>query len=298
VASGKGSFYRNGVLFYEGNFSGTGTSSTSTTWLLADGRFARRTTYTDGSIFEIWHPDQSMFIGSIIDIGYYGSISDIKPREGSLLYATGKVISGKWDNGTIKQPTYQYQMKMSEAVPEYVKGRIYYAYKKYADALKSFHKAIAGNLKEDSVYLFRGAAYYSLTKYDSARADLTTLLKKQAKNKEGLTWRAKTLLSLKDTTAALADYSTYIKNFPGDSTGYWQRGVVYHNVKNYEAAVKDYSQYLQRTKAGNDNVYYYRGICYDLLGKKTEACADFETAKKGGNKNADAQIKKLCGNPG
>lgn len=31
---------------------------------------------------------------------------------------------------------------------------------------------------------------------------------------------------------------------------------------------------------------------------KTEACADFETAKKGGNKNADAQIKKLCGNPG
>jgi len=62
--------------------------------------------------------------------------------------------------------------------------------------------------------------------------------------------------------------------------------------------VKDYTQYLQRTKAGNDNVYYYRGICYEMLEKKTEACADFETAKKGGNKNADARIKKLCGNPG
>lgn len=90
VALGNGAFYRNGVLLFEGNFNGTSTYSTATTWLLTDGRFARRTTYTDGSIFEIWHPDQSMFIGSIIDIGYNGSISEIKPREGSLLYATGK----------------------------------------------------------------------------------------------------------------------------------------------------------------------------------------------------------------
>ena len=69
-------------------------------------------------------------------------------------------------------------------------------------------------------------------------------------------------------------------------------------MKNYAAAIQDYTQYLQRTRAGNDNVYYYRGTCYEMLEKKTEACADFEKAKKGGNKNADAKIKKLCGSPG
>jgi tetratricopeptide (TPR) repeat protein len=187
---------------------------------------------------------------------------------------------------------------MTEALPDYVKGRIYYAYKKYDDALKSFNKAIALNLKEDSVFLYRGAAYYNLKKYDSAKADLSQLLKKQAKNKEGLTWRAQVLLSLKDSTAAMADYNSYIKNFPTDSTGYWQRALLFHNMKNYAAAVQDYTQYLSRTKGANDNVYYYRGICYELSEKKTEACADFEKAKKAGNKSADAKIKKLCGSPG
>jgi hypothetical protein len=55
---------------------------------------------------------------------------------------------------------------------------------------------------------------------------------------------------------------------------------------------------LENSKGANDNVYYYRGVCYEMLEKKTEACADFEKAKKAGNKNADARIKKLCLNPG
>jgi len=46
----------------------------------------------------------------------------------------------------------------------------------------------------------------------------------------------------------------------------------------------------------NDNVYYYRGVCCELTGKITEARAGLNKAKKCGNKNADAKIKKLCGN--
>jgi len=137
-----------------------------------------------------------------------------------------------------------------------------------------------------------------LKKYDSAKADLNLLLKKQPKSKEGLSWRAQVLLALKDSTGAINDYNTYIKNFASDSTGYWQRAILLHNMKNYAAAVQDYTQYLTRTKAVNENVYYYRGICYELLDKKKEACADFAMAKTGDTKNADERIKKLCGNPG
>lgn len=298
MAEGAGKFYRNGTLFYEGYFDGTNTYSSSKVWLLRDGRFARRTRYSDGSIFEIWNPDMSMFIGVINDLNIYDLIDWISPKEGALLMPDGKVVSGEWENGNIKKLNYQYKMKMTEGLPDYIKGRIFYAYKKYDDALKSFNKAVGLGIKEDSVYLYRGGANYQLKRYDSAKADLSLLLKKQPKSKEGLSWRAQVLIALKDSTGAITDYNTYIKNFPSDSVGYWQRAILYHNMKNYTAAVQDYTQYLQRTKAGNDNVYYYRGICYELLEKKTEACADFEKAKKGGNKNADAKIKKLCGSPG
>lgn len=161
----------------------------------------------------------------------------------------------------------------------------------------AFSKAIAQNIKEDSVYLFRGAAYTNLAKYDSALADMTQLLKKQPKSKDGLTWRAKIYTSKKDTAAAMADYDTYLKHYPKDSTGYWQRAILHHNKRDYTKAIADYSKVLEFAKGTNDNVYYYRGVCYELLEKKTEACADFEKAKKAGNKSADARIKKLCGTP-
>lgn len=286
------------MLFYEGYFDGTSSYSSSKVWLLKDGRFARRNNYSDGSIFEIWYPDMSMYVGTIKYIGTYDPIDAMTPLEGAMLLADGKVVSGDWENGIIKKVNYQHKMKMTQGIYDYVKGRIYFAYKKYDDALKSFNKAIGLTVIEDSVYLYRGGAYYQLKKYDSAKADLSMLLKKQPKSKDGLNWRAQTLIALKDSTGAINDYNTYIKNFASDSTGYWQRAILLHNMKNYAAAIQDYTQYLQRTRAGNDNVYYYRGICYEMLEKKTEACADFEKAKKGGNKNADAKIKKLCGSPG
>ncbi|MBK8953802.1 MAG: hypothetical protein IPM85_17815 [Chitinophagaceae bacterium] len=51
---------------------------------------------------------------------------------------------------------------------------------------------------------------------------------------------------------------------------------------------------LEYAKGTNDNVYYYRGMCYEALGKNAEACADFNKAKEKGNKNAEAKAKKLC----
>ena len=295
--SGNGKFYRNDKLFFEGSFDGTSTYSSAKNWILKDGTYARRTTFSDGSFFEIWFPDNSVFFGSINEIGYYGSIAEIQPKEGFLLNPSGKIMVGKVENKTIKNPGYTYTIKMSEAVPDYVKGRALFAYKKNAEALVAFNKAIAQNIKEDSVYLYRGIVYSNLKKADSALMDMTQMLKKQPKNKDALTWRAKIRLTNKDTTAALADYDTYIKFYPKDSAGFWQRGVLHHTRKDYVKAIADYSKVLEFAKGANDNVYYYRGICYELLEKKTEACADFEKAKKAGNKNADARIKKLCSPP-
>ncbi|MFZ1533549.1 MAG: tetratricopeptide repeat protein, partial [Chitinophagaceae bacterium] len=298
IPSGNGKFYRNNKLFFEGYFDGTSTYSTAKNWLLKDGTYARRTIYTDGSFFEIWYPDNSVFFGSIKDPGYNGSIADIQPNEGFMLSAGGKVVVGKWENKIIKVPTYTFTLKMSDAVPDYVKGRALLAYKKNADALIAFNKAISQNIKEDSVYLFRGTTYAGLNKHDSALLDLNTLLKKQPKSKEGLTWRAKVFAAKKDTAAALADYNTYINFYSKDSMGYWQRGIMHHNKKDYAKAIADYTKVLEFSKGANDNVYYYRGVCYELINKNTEACADFEKAKKVGNKSAEAKIKKLCVSPG
>jgi tetratricopeptide (TPR) repeat protein len=72
------------------------------------------------------------------------------------------------------------------------------------------------------------------------------------------------------------------------------RAVIYHNQKEYAKAIADYSKYLEFAKAKSDNVYYYRGVCYENLGKTVEACADYKKAKEQGNKYVDDKIKKLC----
>lgn len=127
---------------------------------------------------------------------------------------------------------------------------------------------------------------------------MTLMLKKQPKNKEAITSRAKVFTAMKDTAAALQDYDTYVKNYPKDSMAYWSRGILQHNKKEYAKAIADYTKVLELSKGANDNVYYYRGQCYELLDKKTSACEDYTKAKQAGNKNAEARIKKLCGTGG
>jgi tetratricopeptide (TPR) repeat protein len=245
-------------------------------------------------LFEIQYTGDSVYYGSIYDLSAYSHVDDIRRNSGFMLYPSGKVIFGTWQYNTLKQQTYGRTVKLDDAMLAYYKGRSYSAFNKFADALTHFNNAIQLSVKEDSAYLFRGAAYSRLSKQDSALADIDVLLKKQAKNKDGLTWKAYILTVKKDTTAAIAVYDNLTKAFPKDSTPYWSRGWLYYSKKDFAKALTDFTKYLEITTGKNENVFYYRGLSYESLGKREEACKDYSTAKERGNKNAEQKVKSFC----
>jgi tetratricopeptide (TPR) repeat protein len=196
-ANGQGKFFKNDVLFFEGDFSGGTTSTYGKNWILDDGTLAKRTIYSDGSLFELYFPDGRIFYGAIKNIGNYMPTKEIEPQEGYMLYPDGKQIIGQWEKGELKKTSSVMNLKMNNAVYDYVKGKAFYGYKKYADAIKSFNTAESQNCKEDSLRLYRGLSYFSISKNDSAIIDIGAYLKKVPKSKEALEYRAKSFLPKK-----------------------------------------------------------------------------------------------------
>jgi len=72
-----------------------------------------------------------------------------------------------------------------------------------------------------------------------------------------------------------------------------RRAVCYFNMGEYQNCINDINQSIA---GGYDtpDLINIRGACYHKLGKKAEACKDFEDASKRGDKDAEINSRRLC----
>lgn len=74
---------------------------------------------------------------------------------------------------------------------------------------------------------------------------------------------------------------------------YYFRGYWYGQQKNYQLAVKDFNKAIE-LQIDYANVYTLKGFYEYQLGKKENACEDFNKGKSLGDSLASSYITKYC----
>jgi tetratricopeptide (TPR) repeat protein len=96
---------------------------------------------------------------------------------------------------------------------------------------------------------------------------------------------------------ALPDFDQAIRLSPGYKKAYINRGTARKHLTDYDGALADYNYALKIDSSNNSEVYYDRGLLYNLTGKRIPACLDFEKALKLGYKNAKTEMDKCIKRP-
>ena len=105
---------------------------------------------------------------------------------------------------------------------------------------------------------------------------LTSILNAQNADVYIMTGNAKE--NLGDLKGALEQYSLAIKDDSTSAIAYFNRALVKRKMNDYEGSIADYTSAI-KYKPKYDIAYNNRGIVYMLLGKKDEACADWDVAR-------------------
>ena len=96
-----------------------------------------------------------------------------------------------------------------------------------------------------------------------------------------------------DLAGAIADYTAAIEDDSTYAMAYFNRGWVKRKLNDYEGAIEDYTSAL-KFKPGYQIAFHNRGICYMLMGKKDEACTDWEKAWALGYPDAKKLLDGFC----
>jgi len=88
---------------------------------------------------------------------------------------------------------------------------------------------------------------------------------------------------------ALTDFDKTILLNPGYKKAYLNHGTTKKHLTDYDGALADYN-YLLRHDTINMEAFYYRGLLYNLIGKRVEACMDFNKARRLGYKDAQIEV--------
>jgi tetratricopeptide (TPR) repeat protein len=134
-----------------------------------------------------------------------------------------------------------------EVVHAYIgMGNVYFGSKAYAQALRSFDKAVAlvkktVNLKGADPYRGRAKVYLGMSKEEDALSDMNVSMK-FGKSDGRLQERASVLMKLKRYDKALDDYNDLIKMSPNDSVVYFQRAKVFEKLGDRAEAARDRAQ--------------------------------------------------------
>ena len=288
-----GKFYKREKLFYEGKFDSPYYASNGKNFLTNDGRFFEKIGSIGGDIFRIYQPVDTVFIVKM-DNGLYSDLNRTSMKEGFILLPSGKAQYAVFSNNKIQKITEERQFKPGDAFSDYVVGRMFFNKGQYLIPVKYFTQALSNGSKEDSLFLYRGISYSKLAKQDSAIIDFETAVKKMPANSDANRWLSNSYLLKKDTAAALVVLDKYLKKNTKDTAALWDRGNLYFRQKKYDKTIEDYNAILKNSKGNLDNLYYYRGLCNEYLGRKEEACKDYNVAATKGNASAKTKLNGYC----
>ena len=142
-----------------------------------------------------------------------------------------------------------------EAKSYYEQGVEFARLGKPEDAIEAFDKSIALKADEYVAWYNRGVAKMMLHRYEDA----------------------------------LVDFDKTVLLNPGYKKAYLNRATTKKHLTDYDGAMRDYN-YVLKYDTINMEAFYYRGLLYNLLGKRIEACIDFNRAKRLGYKDALPEV--------
>ncbi len=101
----------------------------------------------------------------------------------------------------------------------------------------------------------------------------------------------------KNYQKALSLFTSFIEKVPDFYSAYEMRAFCHFFGKSYQSSIDDINQIVVHGGTLKGNVVNLRGVNYQNLGKKAEACADYEKAMKMGDRDGTNNYKKFCQAP-
>ncbi len=99
---------------------------------------------------------------------------------------------------------------------------------------------------------------------------------------------------LKNYQKALTLFNSFIEKVPDYYNAFEMRAFCHFFGKSYQNSIDDINQIEKYGGKLKGNVINLRGVNYQNLGKKAEACADYEKAMKLGDRDGTNNYKKFC----
>jgi tetratricopeptide (TPR) repeat protein len=170
---------------------------------------------------------------------------------------------------------------------------------KFADAIFNYSKHLENDQNNTDVLFLRAMCKSELNDRYGAINDYDRIieLEKTAKPtiyKMSTVYNNKAfcLVNLKNYEDALPLVSKALELDETEAYIWDTRGELYYHIGEYEKSVNDMDKALKIEK--NASSYYYRGLSYLKLDKKSKACSDFSKAGELGNSKAYDEITKNC----
>lgn len=173
----------------------------------------------------------------------------------------------------------------------YYYGKIYLLKKEYKTAIQYTSKAISNNSKDASAYDQRAVANIALNNFAATIADENIAIKIDPLNQMYYTDRGFAKLKLKQYDEAIKDFNASLKLEPNQKA-YADRGLAYSLLNQHQKAIADYTKSLE-INPDDSEILYYRGISYQAIKKKVEACDDLKKSKELGCAKAAEVLNKM-----
>jgi tetratricopeptide (TPR) repeat protein len=107
----------------------------------------------------------------------------------------------------------------------------------------------------------------------------------------GEEWRIRGLSSLikDDYMSAIEAFTQAVSIDPNFGRAYHNRGFASYKLEQFENAIRDFDQAIEfdQSYAEDAGSYVYRGLCFEKVGKHTEAIEDMKMAVTLKNKDAE-----------
>jgi tetratricopeptide (TPR) repeat protein len=170
---------------------------------------------------------------------------------------------------------------------------------KFADAIFNYSKHLENDQNNTDVLFLRAMCKSELNDRYGAINDYDRIieLEKTAKPtiyKMSTVYNNKAfcLVNLKNYEEALPLVNKALELDKSEAYIWDTRGELYYHIGEYKKSVNDMDKALKIQKTANS--YYYRGLSYLKLDKKSKACSDFSKAGELGNSDAYNIITKNC----
>ena len=184
------------------------------------------------------------------------------------------------------------EMNSSSTEALFGRGRCYYIFEQYKQAMDDFNAVIKLNGDYYQAYLYRGNIQLKLKNEKEALNDYTKAIKINPEYVDGYVQRAYLYRRLSDPDGALNDFNMAILNKTTDADVYYNRAdMLYEIYGKIDKAILDYTKAIELSPDFRE-AFYYRGICYEGIKKYSEAAEDLTTTINMGMKDSLAYKKR------